>query len=266
MTTERWPDHDGTGHVHGHAHGPASLEHPNPHGYPGRDPETPPMVRRIRRPSGADSPYKPRVSVEDVIKNAGEFFEGRSALHRAADRLRRKLEELGIPFAVAGGFALGAYSHTRETEDVDILVRKEDWHRFKAATLGLGYTEVFAGSKAVRDTEDGVRIEPLYTGGYPGDGKPKPITFPDPSDPDAVHKQERYPVVSLEKLVELKIAAGMTSPGRQLKDYADAVELIRKNSLPASFVDRLNPYVHETFARLHQMAQEPDQLDERDTP
>lgn len=210
--------------------------------------------------------YAPSVSVEDVIKRAGEFFEGRSALHRAADRLRQRLEGLGIPFAVAGGFALGAYKHQRETDDVDILVRKDDWHRFKATFLGLGYREVFAGSKAVRDTEDGVRIEPLYTGGYPGDGKPKPITFPDPTDAGAIHADERYPVVSLETLVALKLAAGMTSPGRRLKDYADAVELIRKNSLPVSFADRLHPYVRETFLEVHQLAQEPDQLDELDTP
>lgn len=222
-------------------------------------PPHPPLER-------SEEPYSPSVPMEEVIRMAGEFFEGRSALHRAADRLRQRLHELGIPFAVAGGFALGAYKHQRETDDVDILVRKDDWHRFKAAFLGLGYREVFAGSKAVRDTEHGVRIEPLYTGGYPGDGKPKPITFPDPVDASAVHLDDRYPVVSLEKLVELEIAAGMTSPGRRLKDYADAVELIRKNSLPASFVNRLHPYVRDTFDELYQMAQEPDQLDELDTP
>src|SRR5581483_7409214 len=116
------------------------------------------MARRSRRRSKPDEAhvYWPQRSVEDVIKEAGEFFEGRSALHRAAERLRQRLEELGVPFAVAGGFALGAHGYRRLTEDVDILVRKEDWHRFKQAFLGLGYTEVFAGSKAVRDTQDGV--------------------------------------------------------------------------------------------------------------
>src|SRR5579872_2042776 len=198
------------------------------------------MVRRSRRSPGRDDRrYLPRSSVEEVIKNAGEFFEGRSPLHKAADRLRAKLDELGIPFAVAGGFALGAHNYVRQTDDVDIVVRKEDWHRFKEAVVGLGYREVFPGSKAVRDTTEDVRVEPLYTGGYPGDGKPKAITFPDPSDPAVVKVGGRYPVVALERLVELKIAAGMTSPGRQHKDYADAIELIRRNSLPASFVDRL---------------------------
>jgi hypothetical protein len=200
------------------------------------------------------------------MESAGAFFEGKSALHRAADRLARRLEQLGIPFAVAGGFALGAYGYRRVTEDIDILVRKEDWHRFKDASLGLGYTEVFTGSKAVRDVEDGVRVEPLFTGAYPGDGKPKSIVFPDPADAKSAVRGGRFPVLTLERLIELKIAAGMTARGRQLKDYADAVELIRKNSLPLSFVDRLDPYVHGTFRELHAMAQEPDQLDEKDTP
>lgn len=223
------------------------------------------MRRPRSRVPARPSRYRPG-SMDAVMKNAGEFFDGTSALHRAADRLRLRLNDLGVPFAIAGGFALSAYKHRRETEDIDILVRKEDWQRFKGAVLGLGYTEVFSGSKAVRDTEDDVRIEPLYTGGYPGDGKPKPITFPDPADPRVVFTNERYPVVTLEKLVDLKIAAGMTSPGRRLKDYADAVELIRKNALPIAFAKALDPYVRDTFLELHALAQQPDQLDERDGP
>jgi hypothetical protein len=72
--------------------------------------------------------------------------------------------------------------------------------------------------------------------------------------------------VTLGKLIELKIAAGITAPGRQLKDYADAVELIRRNRLPISFGTSLDPYVQGKFAELHAMAQAPEQLDERDTP
>jgi hypothetical protein len=209
---------------------------------------------------------QPQISVEEVLKQAGAFFEGKSPLHRAGDRLAQRLNELGIPFAVAGGFALGAHGYLRFTDDIDILVRKEDWKRFKESYLGLGYREVFDGSKSVRDTEDNVKIEPLYTGGFPGDGKPKAISYPDPSDPKVILKGDRFPVATLETMIELKIAAGMTSPGRQFKDYADAVELIRRNALPASFVERLHPYVRETFTSLFERAQLPDQQDQRDTP
>lgn len=46
---------------------------------------------------------------------------------------------------------------------------------------GRGYLPPFEGSKQLRDTEAGVRVEFLVTGEYPGDGKPKPVAFPDPS-------------------------------------------------------------------------------------
>jgi hypothetical protein len=74
------------------------------------------------------------------------------------------------------------------------------------------------GSKAVRDTINNVKIDFLLTGDYPGDGKPKPVAFPDPSA--AAIEGEKYRVVSLPRLVELKLAYGMTAPHR-LQDLAD---------------------------------------------
>ena len=48
--------------------------------------------------------------------------------------------------------------------------------------MGLGYIPPFTGSKNLRDTEHGVRIEFLIAGEFPGDGKPKPVAFPDPAE------------------------------------------------------------------------------------
>ena len=56
-------------------------------------------------------------------------------------------------------------------------------------------------------------------------------------------------VVTLEKLIELKLASGMTAPDR-LKDLADVQELIKTRGLPASFAEELNPYVREEYLRL----------------
>ena len=36
--------------------------------------------------------------------------------------------------------------------------------------------------KLLRDAQLGVRIEFIVTGQYPGDGKPKPVAFPQPED------------------------------------------------------------------------------------
>ena len=62
--------------------------------------------------------------------------------------------------------------------DVDILVTREGLSVIHAKLDGLGYVPPFSGSKNLRDAEHGVRIEFLIAGEFPGDGKPKPVAFP----------------------------------------------------------------------------------------
>jgi len=58
-------------------------------------------------------------------------------------------------------------------------------------------------------------------------------------------------VVRLEKLVELKLASGMTAPDR-LKDLADVQELIKIRGLSNDFADKLNPFVRDKYLELLQ--------------
>ncbi|MEO7507386.1 MAG: hypothetical protein ABIZ95_09150 [Pyrinomonadaceae bacterium] len=90
-------------------------------------------------------------------------------------------------------------------------------------------------------------IEVITSGGFPGDGMPKPIAFPDPADNSMVIEGIRF--VTLEKLIELKLASGMTAPAR-LKDLADVQELIKFRGLTSEFADRLDPYVRLQFLTL----------------
>ena len=55
----------------------------------------------------------------------------------------------------------------------------------------------------------------------------------------------------LPVLIELKLASGMTNPGR-IKGLGDVQELIRTLKLPESFSDQLNPYVRAKFKELWQ--------------
>jgi len=59
----------------------------------------------------------------------------------------------------------------------------------------------------------------------------------------------------LEKLIELKLASGMTAPDR-LKDLADVQELIKIRDLSSEFVDKLNPYVRQEFLKLLEAVQQ----------
>ncbi len=143
--------------------------------------------------------------------------------------------------------ALVAHGYDRTTTDVDILLTVDGLKRVHEALEGLGYVPPFAGSKQLRDTATGVRIEFLVSGQYPGDGKPKPIAFPDPQDTATEILGIRY--IGLPNLLELKLASGMTNAGR-LKDLADVQELIRLLKLPRSTAERLDPYVREKFFEL----------------
>ena len=128
-----------------------------------------------------------------------------------------------------------------------ILVTKDGLRIIHDRLEGLGYVAPFQGSKNLRDADSGVRIEFLVAGDYPGDCKPKPASFPDPTSARVERDDISY--LSLPKLVELKLASGMTNPLR-LKDIADVQELIRLLKLPAGFAEQLDPFVRTRFLDL----------------
>ena len=56
-------------------------------------------------------------------------------------------------------------------------------------------------------------------------------------------------MVTLERLIELKLASGMTAPDR-LKDLADVQELIKFRHLSREFGEALDPYVRSKYFEL----------------
>ncbi len=185
------------------------------------------------------------------MSEGSRHFDERSAVFGALHKITARLAELHISYAVVGGMALFRHGLRRFTEDVDILVTKEDLKRIHAALVGLGYRPAHARSKYLRDTEFGIRIEFLTTGDYPGDGKQKPVAFPDPAQ--VSFEADGICYLNLPNLIELKLASGMTGAGR-LKDLADVQELIQLLSLPQEFAEQLNPYVRDKFAELSKHA------------
>jgi hypothetical protein len=85
------------------------------------------------------------------------------------------------------------------------------------------------------------------TGEYPGDGKPKPVVFPDPSS--VSQSMAGIQIIRLEPLVELKLASGISAQAR-LKDLADVQEAIKELRLPRTLGEALNPYVREKYYSL----------------
>lgn len=192
-------------------------------------------------------------SMLDVAKRADEFFMGTSPIHQAMRRLTKTLTEMRIPFAIAGAMAANVYGHRRTTADVDILIRREDLERFKQRYRGLGWVDKFEGSKNFRDAVSNVNIVVLIVGEFPGDGLPKPVVFPAPEDVAEV-AADRIPYVSVNTLLELKLASGMTAPHRP-RDLDDVIQLIRAKQLSLDYALSLNPFVQEKFCELWRAAQ-----------
>ena len=143
--------------------------------------------------------------------------------------------------------ALAAHRFVRATVDVDILVSPEGLSAIHTHLDGRGFAPPFAGSRNLKDVETGVRIKFIVEGQFPGDGKPKPVAFPNPLAVSEVINGIRY--IRLPALIEIKLASGMTNPGR-LRDLADVQELIRVLRLPPAFAKQLDPFVREKFGEL----------------
>ena len=193
------------------------------------------------------SKAEPR-SFIDTFEEGLRYFMGEGELNKTVARLGRDLEQHGIEYAIIGAVALTAHGYLRFTADVDLILTGEGLEIFHRELVGPGYRPAFEGTrKKLRSTLNGVAIEIITEGEYPGDGKPKPVSFPRPSA--ASVELEGVRVVTLEKLIELKLASGMTAPDR-LKDLADVQELIKVKHLAEDLADKLNPYVRGKYLEL----------------
>ncbi len=188
----------------------------------------------------------------DGVRDAGRFFMGDADVHRALLKLTTVLDDASIPYAIAGAMALNEYGYRRVTTDVDVLLSREGLDALRRLVLGRGYLEKFPGSKGLRDTENGVTIDILIAGAYPGAGKPKAVRFPDPAE--VAVRGERGAFLPLPKLLELKLASGMSAPHR-LKDLADVLELVRAVAIPREMAAELDASVRDKFIELWEAAQ-----------
>jgi hypothetical protein len=201
-------------------------------------------------------PYEVRLNRdrEWAMDEGDRFFRGDDAVFKALRAIGRRLDELGVAYDVAGGMALNAHGFRRLTVGVDILVTREGLRVIHEKLEGLGYVPPFAGSKNLRDTEHGVRIEFPVAGDFPGDGKPKPVAFPDPASIAVEIDGVKY--LGLPALIQLKLASGMTGGVHRLKDLADVVALIETLRLTKEFGELLDPFVRGRFEELWEGVQQ----------
>lgn len=140
---------------------------------------------------------------------------------QAAETASRKLREVGIPHALAGGLAVGAHGYPRTTDDVDFLVGDEAFEKHAGGLVTLRLPLIAVGSVRV----DFVSLDDTQ--------EERDQTRAAVENPPVTHE---VPVVPLPLLVYMKLKAG-----RQ-KDIADVVELLKRGRIEIDIVDR---YLHE---------------------
>ena len=174
------------------------------------------------------------------LKEGSEFFHHEGDIYETLRRLVDELDENSLDYALIGGLALVAHGYRRFTEDVDILMTPEALQVFRERLLGRGYLPAFSGAtKTFRDTRTGVRIKVIATGDSPTSAR---------------LQREGVWLITLDKLIELKLASGLSAPHR-LKDLADVQELIARLKLPLELGENLDASVRDEYRRLWQNVQ-----------
>ena len=157
-----------------------------------------------------------------------------NAVEKVRDRLKRStkaLEEAGVPYAVVGGNAVAAWvsevdeSAARNTQDVDILLRREDLKKATVALEKVGFIQKNgAGIIMFLDGPGAKARDAVYV--IFANEKVRPeYEFPAPDVASSVIKSNNMRVLALEDLVRMKLTSNRLKDRVHIQDL-DFVELI----------------------------------------
>ena len=196
------------------------------------------------------------LSFDERLKEIDMFFDGTDKVHQSMNRLIESLESAGIAYAIVGGMAVNAHGHARTTRDVDVLLTKEGFEEFRSRFVGSAFDQVPKRSRRFSDRANGVSLDVLVAGFYPGSGKPGPIAYPDPAGVSVTIENKQ--VINLRTLIQLKLAA------RRHQDFADVVNLIRIHSLDESYQENLHPSLHGDYIECLEEKRREDEYEARE--
>lgn len=182
------------------------------------------------------------------------MIEAVEAVRERARRATAALESAGIPYAVAGGNAVAAWvaradqAAVRNTQDVDILVRRSDFEAVKLALESAGFVHhTVMGVECFLDGPDGRprdAVHILFAG-----EKVRPTYVAPSADVSDSERADEYQVLSLEALVRMKLNSFRDKDRTHLRDLLDV------GLIDATWLSRLVP---EHAARLQQLIDDPN--------
>jgi len=194
------------------------------------------------------------VAVELKDFSWDRMIEAVQAVRDRALRATRALENAGIPYAMAGGNAVAAWvarvdrAAVRNTQDVDLLVRRSDLPAITTALEAAGFVRatvmdvvcfIDGPSGSPRDA-----VHLLFAAEKVRDSYPLPTADVTESVP-----ADDYAVVTLEALVRMKLNSF------RRKDQTHLLDMLSLGLVDASWLPRLVP---EHAARLQQLIDDPD--------
>lgn len=187
----------------------------------------------------------------------GLFARMERAVLKVEERMRRTsaaLSEAGIPFAVVGGNAVAAWvgsvdeAAIRNTRNVDIMVRREDFERVYTALTKAGlFHRRVAGIDLFLDEPDGKAADAvhlIYAGEMVRPHEPAPN--PDVAD---VEVKRGVPALALLPLLQIKLTAF------RRKDQVHIQDLIRVGLVDETWLARLPAPLAE---RLQELLDDPE--------
>lgn len=196
------------------------------------------------------------MSANPVSQRASIWERYRMALDDVTERLERitrALGEAGMAYALVGGQAVALWVATKDpaavrtTKDVDILLRREDLPRARAAaaSVGFDYFEVVGVGMFLERADPNPRkgVHLLWAG-----EKVRPeYPLPSPAVDERELLEPGKPVVSLAGLVRMKLMSNRDQDRVHLRDLID-VGLVPRDllpSLPPDLASRLDALLTE---------------------
>jgi hypothetical protein len=187
------------------------------------------------------------ISLERMVRAVENV---RQRLLRAA----RALRDAGIPYAVVGGNAVAAWvaridgSAVRNTQDVDILLRREDLEAAREAMAREGF--VYRHVKGVDLFLDGplARARDAVHIMFAGEKFRPEYDLPAPDVADAETAPE-FRLLNIEPLVAMKLTSF------RLKDQVHLQDLVAVGLIDESWLDRVPPTLRE---RLRELLENPE--------
>jgi hypothetical protein len=179
------------------------------------------------------------------------------AVDEVTHRLNRITEALGeasVPYALVGGQAVAIWVATKDpaavrtTKDVDILLRREDLARARAAALSVGmdYFEVMGVGMFLEQNAPNPRNAVHLV--WAGEKVRAEYPLPSPTIEERESIEPGKPVVSLSGLVRMKLMSNRDQDRVHLRDMIE-VDLVSRSllrELPVDLASRLETLLSES--------------------